>query len=156
LNIRHVLESDYLPVISVIDDWWGDRHMSDMLPKLFFQHFQDTSFVAECDGQIIGFLIGFVSQTYPGEAYVHFIGVHPEYRENGVAKSLYRIFFVTAHEKGCKVVRCVTSPVNKTSISFHIRMGFKVEKGTREIDGMQVTVDYDGKGQDRVLLAKAL
>lgn len=156
MNIRHVLESDYIPVMSVIDDWWGGRHMADMLPKLFFQHFQDTSFVAKRDGQIIGFLIGFVSQTYPAEAYVHFIGVHPEFRKNGVAKCLYRMFFETAHEKGCKVVRSVTSPVNKTSISFHIHMGFKIEKGTGEVDGVQVTVDYDGIGQDRVLFAKEL
>jgi hypothetical protein len=62
MNVRRVIESDYIPVISVIDDWWGGRHMADMLPKLFFKHFQDTSFVAEQDGQIIGILIGFVSQ----------------------------------------------------------------------------------------------
>jgi len=156
MNIRQVLESDYIPVISVIDDWWGGRHMADMLPKLFFQHFRDTSFVAESDGQMRGFLIGFVSQTYPTEAYVHFIGVHPEYRGNGVAKCLYRNFFATAYEKGCKVVRCVTSPVNETSISFHIRMGFRIEKGSNEIGGTQFTADYDGKGQDRVLFAKEL
>lgn len=156
MNLRHVLESDYFPVISVIDDWWGGRHMADMLPKLFFQHFRETSFVAEHSGQIIGFLIGFVSQTYPTEAYIHFIGVHPKYRNSGVAKRLYQMFYETVQEKGCEVVRCVTSPANKTSIAFHTRMGFQIEKGTGEVDGVQVTVNYDGKGQDRVLFIKDL
>lgn len=156
MNLRHVLESDYFPVISVVDDWWGGRHMADMLPKLFFQHFRETSFVAEHSGQIIGFLIGFVSQTYPTEAYIHFIGVHPEYRNSGVAKRLYQMFYETVKEKGCEVVRCVTSPANKTSIAFHTRMGFMIEKGTGEVDGVQVTVNYDGKGQDRVLFIKDL
>ncbi|GIM47283.1 hypothetical protein DNHGIG_28320 [Collibacillus ludicampi] len=87
--LRHVREFDYVPVISMIDDWRGGRHMADMLPKLFFQHFQDTSFVAERDDQIIGFLIGFVSQTYPNQAYIHFIGVHSEYRKVGIEKRLY-------------------------------------------------------------------
>jgi len=156
MNVRHVLESDYIQVISVIDDWWDGRHMVDMLPKLFFQHFQDTSFVAEQDGQIIGFLIGFVSQTYPTEAYIHFIGVHPDYWKDGVAKNLNQKFFEKVAEKGCNVVRCVTSPVNKTSIAFHTRMGFQMEKGNSQVDGVPVTVNYDGKGQDRVLFVKML
>ncbi|WP_261305943.1 GNAT family N-acetyltransferase [Paenibacillus andongensis] len=156
MNVRHVLESDYIPVISVINDWWGGRHMVDMLPKLFFQHFQDTSFVAEKDGLIIGFLVGFVSQTFPTVAYVHFIGTHPDCRKDGVAKNLYQMFFKKAREKGCKVVRCVTSPVNKTSIAFHTRMGFLIEEATGEVDGVPVTVNYDGIGQDRVLFVKEL
>lgn len=156
MNFRHVLESDYIPVISVIDDWWGGRHMADMLPKLFFQHFQDTSFIAEQDGQIIGFLIGLVSQTYPDQAYIHFIGVHPGSRRDGIAKHLYQMFFEKVQEKGCKAVHCVTSPVNRTSIGFHTRMGFQIEKGTGEIDGVLVSVNYDGKGQDRVLFVKQL
>jgi predicted GNAT superfamily acetyltransferase len=154
--LRHVRESDYVPVISVIDDWWGGRHMADMLPKLFFQHFQDTSFVAEKNDQIIGFLIGFVSQTYPNQAYIHFIGVHPEHRKVGIAKRLYDMFFDKVKKRGCNMVRCVTSPVNKTSIAFHTRMGFKIEKGNGEVDGVPVTINYAGKGQDRVLFVKEI
>ncbi|UUZ83722.1 GNAT family N-acetyltransferase [Paenibacillus sp. P26] len=130
--------------------------MADMLPKLFFQHFQDTSFIAEQEGQVIGFLIGFVSQTIPTEAYVHFIGVHPDCRKDGVAKDLYQMFFEKVREKGCNVVRCVTSPVNKSSIAFHTRMGFQIEKGTGEVDGIPVAINYDGIGQDRVLFVKEL
>ena len=35
--------------------------MADMLPKLFFVHFRQTSFVAGHGDSIAGFLIGFVS-----------------------------------------------------------------------------------------------
>jgi len=79
--IRHAEPSDYQPIIAVVDDWWGGRRMADMLPKLFFVHFQPTSFVAEHNGRIVGFVIGFVSQTFPEEAYIHFVGVHPEFRK---------------------------------------------------------------------------
>ncbi|MEJ8548791.1 GNAT family N-acetyltransferase [Brevibacillus borstelensis] len=156
MNIRHARESDYIPVISVIDDWWGGRHMADMLPKLFFQHFQNTSFVVEKDSEMIAFLIGFVSQTDPKQAYIHFIGVHPEYRKDGIAKRLYEMFSDKARERGCELIRCVTSPVNKTSIAFHTRMGFRIEKGNGEVDGISVFVNYDGKGQDRVLFLKEI
>ncbi len=43
--------SDYEPILSVLNDWWGGRNMSDMLPKLFFVHFRETSFVAESEGK---------------------------------------------------------------------------------------------------------
>jgi len=42
--------------------------MAAMLPKLFFVHFRSTSFAAVEDGEIVGFLIGFVSQTFPDQA----------------------------------------------------------------------------------------
>lgn len=47
---------------------------------------------------VIAFLIGFVSQTYPNEAYIHFIGVHPNYRKSGIAKRLYKTFFETVRQ----------------------------------------------------------
>ena len=51
--------------------------MVDMLPKLFFVHFRDTSFVAERNGELAGFLVGFLSQSEPDAAYVHFVGGQP-------------------------------------------------------------------------------
>jgi ribosomal protein S18 acetylase RimI-like enzyme len=154
--IRNVSPDDYHSIIHVLNDWWGGRQMADMLPKLFFIHFQETSFVAIDQEQIIGFLVGFVSQTYSDEAYIHFIGVHPEYRKQKIASKLYELFFEKVKEKGCQLVRCVTSPVNRTSIAFHTRMGFEIESGDRVIDGISVFSNYDGKGNDRVLFVKHL
>ena len=46
-QIRPLSTADYPFVISVIDQWWGGRQMADKLPRLFFEHFTDTSFAAE-------------------------------------------------------------------------------------------------------------
>ncbi len=154
--IRHAEPADYQPIISVVDAWWGGRRMTDMLPKLFFVHFRPTSFVAEHNGQIVGFVVGFVSQTFPEEAYIHFVGVHPEFRKTWLGKALYEKFFAAASALGCSTVRCVTSPVNKGSISFHRHMGFSAEEGDKIVDGAPVTKGYDGKGEDRVLFYKSL
>ncbi|HET7616742.1 MAG TPA: GNAT family N-acetyltransferase, partial [Bacillales bacterium] len=85
MNIRNVCETDYHNIIPVLNEWWGGRQMANMLQKLFFVHFQNTSFVAEEKDGVIGFLVGFVSQSQPGEAYIHFAGVHPDHRKEGVA-----------------------------------------------------------------------
>ena len=84
LEIRHAQPSDYGRVIGRVNAWWGGRDMAPMLPKLFFVHFEGTSYVVDDeDGQLAGFLIGFLSQSDPTEAYVHFMGVAPEHRGRG-------------------------------------------------------------------------
>ncbi|KOP79931.1 hypothetical protein AMS60_16440 [Bacillus sp. FJAT-21945] len=156
MKIRLVKGSDYYVISPLINKWWGGRQMSDMLPKLFFDHFTNTSFVVEKEGEIVGFLIGFLSQSYSNEAYIHFIGVHPEYRRHNIGKKLYNEFFNKVKQNGCKIVRCVTSPVNKVSIAYHTKMGFVIEKGDKTINGVSVNTDYDGPNQDRVLFVKEL
>jgi ribosomal protein S18 acetylase RimI-like enzyme len=143
--IRHAEPADYAEVIGVIDEWWGGRSMAAMLPKLFFVHFRDTSFVAEADGSIEGFLCGFRSQTFPDEAYIHFVGVAPEKRGDGLGRELYERFYASVAPRG--VVRAVTSPVNERSVAFHRALGFEVER---------VNENYDGRGESRVLLRKLL
>jgi ribosomal protein S18 acetylase RimI-like enzyme len=135
-------------VIGRINVWWGGRDMAPMLPKLFFIHFDGTSFVAEGnDGELVGFVCGFLSQAADDEAYIHFVGVDPEQRGEGLGRALYERFFDEVAANGRNVVRCVTSPVNQRSVAFHESLGFEVER---------TVPDYDGPGEDRVLLVKRL
>jgi GNAT superfamily N-acetyltransferase len=66
----------------------GGRPMADTLPRLFFGHFTDTSFAAGRDGRLAGFLAGFIAQSRPGEACIHFAGVDPARRGNGLGRLL--------------------------------------------------------------------
>ena len=154
IGIRLVEPSDYPSIISVVNEWWGGRNMADMLPKLFFVHFRQTSFVAMQGENIVGFLVGFVSQTFRNEAYIHFAGVHPAFRKNGIGSALYEHFFEAIKKTDCTVVRCVTSPINKGSVSFHQRLGFQMEPSKKVIEGIPVAENYDGRGGDRVLFYK--
>lgn len=149
-RLRHAEPLDHLPIASQLDRWWGGRQMMDMLPRLFFTHFRPTTFVAEADGQLVGFIAGFISQTDSEIGYVHFIGVDPAWRSSGLGETLYRAFFTVARSAGCRVVRAVTSPVNRGSVAFHQRIGFVVLPGDREVDGVPYTSDYDGPGRDCV------
>lgn len=156
LQIRQLSSGDYPYLISVVDQWWGRRRVADMLPRLFFQHFTDTSFAAERDGRLTGFLVGFVSQSQRDEAYIHFVGVDPAERGNGLGRLLYEAFFEAARTRGCVLVRSVTSPVNRGSIEFHRRMGFEPEAGDAVVDGVPVSSNYDGRGGDRVRFLRSL
>jgi ribosomal protein S18 acetylase RimI-like enzyme len=155
-QIRHLEEDDHKAIISVMKDWWGGRDLSGLLPRLFFQHFKLTSFVLEDQGRIIGFLVGFLSQTYPGEAYIHFAGIDPEYQRQGLGRILYDHFFEIVKGFGRTTVRAITSPVNKTSIAFHTGLGFTIEDKGQGQDGVPVYPDHDGRDGARVLFKKEL
>ncbi len=121
-----------------------------MLPKLFLNHFNPTSLVIEKGGQMIGFM----SPALKNEAYVHFMGIHPDFRHKGLGKMLYDRFFDICRHHNRTVIRACTSPVNKGSVAFHQKIGFKVESGDDLSDGIPVTRDYNHSGDHKVRFTK--
>ncbi|MER5393162.1 GNAT family N-acetyltransferase [Saccharopolyspora sp. NPDC002686] len=161
IDLRTAEEADHPRIVAAIQRWWTDsrspeaaRELSLLVPRLFLQHFGGTSFVAERDGRMAGFLIGFASADRAAEAYVHFVGVDPELRRSGLARRLYGEFFAAAARAGRTRVHCITSPANTGSIAFHRSMGFELIAGDAEIGGIPVHRDYDGPGHDRVCFAR--
>jgi predicted GNAT superfamily acetyltransferase len=146
LTVRAARPADYDAIIAVVDDWWG-RAMSAGLPRLFLDHFFDTSLIAEHDGELAGFLIGFMSAAQPQQAYIHYLAVAPAWRRSGLARRLYEQFFDRARHDGRTVVKAITSPQNATSIAYHRAMGFTVSDPVK---------DYDGPSLDRVVFAREI
>ena len=154
--IRRLEPADYDAVTSRLELWWGGRPVGGSLPRLFFDHFHATSLAAEFGGELVGFLVGFLSPGRPQEAYIHFVGVSPDHRRRGAARAMYERFFDLAREQGRSTVRCLTSPVNLASIAYHTSMGFEIEPGDVIVDGVARRFDYDGPGVDRVLFVRRL
>ena len=146
LAVRAARPADFDTIIAVADDWWG-RAMSAGLPRLFLDHFFDTSLIAEHDGELAGFLIGFMSAAQPQQAYIHYLAVAPAWRRSGLARRLYEQFFDRARRDGRTVVKAITSPQNATSIAYHRAMGFTVSDPVK---------DYDGPSLDRVVFAREI
>jgi ribosomal protein S18 acetylase RimI-like enzyme len=161
---RRPTADDHGRVQEALGSWWGDlggaagrTQRALLVPRLFLQHFGNTSTIVEdAEGRLTAFLIGFLSQARPDVAYVHFVGVDPELQRSGMGRLLYRWFFAVATARGAREVRCVTSPENVASRAFHARMGFLIEPGDRDVDGVPVQLDYDGPGLDRVSFVRPL
>lgn len=47
MQTRNIVVEVYTKVSNVLNDWWAGRSMTHLLPRLFFEHFQPTSFVIE-------------------------------------------------------------------------------------------------------------
>lgn len=145
-DIRPARAADYDAIAAVVDDWWG-RPVLPYLPRLFLDHFHRTSLIAEAPDGLNGFLVGIVSPSELDQAYIHFVGVRPRARDQGLARTLYDRFFRIARSHDRYVVKAITSPVNHASIAFHQRLGFRVAGPVR---------DYNGPGQDLITFERVI
>ena len=159
-EISELKETDFAYISENLDSWWGGRNMVPMLPKLWFKDFSETSFVIRDENlRPIAFLVGYISQVDKTKAYVHFIGVDPKHRSDGLGRSLYEAFTTRALSLGASYIEAVTSPANTTSLRFHEAIGFMAKEPSgslvfpTEASGHK---DFDGIGEDRVLLSKRI
>jgi ribosomal protein S18 acetylase RimI-like enzyme len=155
LEFRSAGPRDAAAIAAAIDAWWA-RHLRHFVHPLFLEHFGDTCLVVEDGGQLVAFLVGMLSQRHPGSAYVHFMGVHPDYRRLGLGRELYVRFFALAGERGATVIEAETGAFNAQSIAFHGRLGFTFEDGDDVVDGVPITRDVHGTGDDVVLFSLRL
>jgi ribosomal protein S18 acetylase RimI-like enzyme len=143
---RMARPGDYDAIAAVMNDWWG-RPIQNALPRLFLDHFYRTSLVVDGDSGPLAFLVGILSPSDPDQAYIHFVGVCPGARQQGLARQLYQEFFALARGDGRRLAHAITAPVNTGSIAFHRSMGFTVTGPV---------ADYDGPGRDYMVFERQL
>jgi len=157
--LRRPVEADHPRLVGRVDEWWGGRKLHQLLPRLWLQHFTGTSWVAEdADGQLVGFLVGFLSPDRPGEAYIHMVATSPNHRGAGIGRLLYERFFEDVRARGARRVTAITWPGNRVSVGFHRAMGFTPTEGpgTQNLYGTPAYPDYDADGDDRVVFSREL
>jgi GNAT superfamily N-acetyltransferase len=156
---RRPVEADYPGLVRVMNDWWGDRKMDFLLPRLWLQHFTGTSWLAEtADGGLAGFLVGFHSPDHPEVAYCRLIGTNPNLRRRGLGRRLYEHLFDDARRAGRHEIRAITWPGNRSSIAFHRALGFDLVDGpgAQNLYGVPAFAGYDFEREDRAILVRSL
>src|ERR1044071_601997 len=103
-ELRPLEPGDRRRIASVVDEWWG-RPLGGLLPRPFFTEFRNTSFVVERDGELVAFLVGFLSQSNPEDAYIHAVAVAPTWRRRGLGPLLYERFVEVARRHGRTRIR---------------------------------------------------
>lgn len=154
VKIRNSIPSDHKKVLSVSLDWWNGRDLRKNAQRIFFDHFSNTLLIAEYKNEIISFLIGYLSQSEPEEAYIHLGGVHPDMRKLGLGRLLYGQFFDVCSNHGRSICRSCTSIENRKSIEFHECIGFSIEPGDGDIYGIPVLYGSNKDHPPTVLFMK--
>jgi ribosomal protein S18 acetylase RimI-like enzyme len=157
LTFRRPTEDDHRRIVGVVDEWWGGRRMRALLPRLWFQHFTGTSWIAvDENGRLAGFVVAFISQDDPATGYVHMVAADPNRRRAGIGRALYQHVFDDLGSRGVRLVKAITWPGNRQSVAFHSSIGFRIDDGpgTQNLYGTPAYPDYDGDGEDRVVFTR--
>lgn len=145
MKTRGITKADFDYIVSVLDRWWGGPSGERAHPVYFYELGNDA-LIAEEDGEIIGFLLGFVTPSAPPVGYVHLVGIHPDQRRHGVGKELYEEFMERCRAAGAEQLKAITTVGNDGSVRFHVALGFGVEE----------VADYAGEGRARLVFTKTL
>jgi GNAT superfamily N-acetyltransferase len=145
VQIRKITKADFDQIVEVIDRWWGGP-IATLAHPIFFYELGDNALIAEEDGRLIGFMLGFIVFKEPKTGYVHLVGIHPEFRRRGVGRALYEAFTERCRSLGCKRLKAITTAGNEASIRFHEGVGWKSE----EVE------DYAGANRKRMVFTRDL
>lgn len=144
-QIRHATPADIAAIVAIekesfIDPW----EQAVFLEALTY--YPTTYFVAECDGAVVGFVVGGLEDT--GEnIYGHLcnLGVSPRYRRRGIAKLLVNR---VEHQFALELATGVQLEVrvsNTAAQQFYRRMRY------REVFGIE---HYYANGEDAIVMMK--
>jgi ribosomal protein S18 acetylase RimI-like enzyme len=145
MQTRGITKADYDEIVTQMDHWWGGPAGVKPLP-IFYYEFGEHALIVEEAGSMIGFLLGFVTEGHPRVAYVHLIGIHPQYRRRGVARMLYEEFAKRAESRGAAKMKAITTAGNEGSVEFHRALGFGIEE----------VPNYAGPGFGRYVFTREL
>jgi L-amino acid N-acyltransferase YncA len=124
--LRTVTIADLAEILDQLEDFWQEgRDMGFLHQALYVHEFGETSVLAERDGRIAGYLLGFLAPG--GYGYIHAVGVRAEERGRGLGRLMYERFATLAEARGAKSLKAITAPENSDSRAFHLAVGFTEE-----------------------------
>jgi GNAT superfamily N-acetyltransferase len=123
--LRPITIPDLATILGELEDFWSeDRDMGFLHQALYVHEFGGTSVLAEQDGRILAYLLGFISQASDG--YIHAVAVRREARGRGLARELYERFEELASARGAVGLKAITGPENSGTRAIHEALGFSV------------------------------
>jgi GNAT superfamily N-acetyltransferase len=145
MDVSPLTKTRWDGIVRVIDAWSGGLSRSLAHP-MFLYELGDMARVVERDGELMGFLLGFLTPQSPPVGYIHLVGVNPDHRRHGVGRFLYAWFEAEARSRGCRHVKAITTMGNEGSMRFHQAIGWDAHE----------IADYAGPGMPRIVFSKAL
>jgi L-amino acid N-acyltransferase YncA len=143
--LRTVTIPDLAEILDELSDFWQEgREMGFLHQALYVHEFGETSVLAEEDGRILGYLLGFLAPG--GYGYIHAVAVRGEARGRGLGRLMYERFAELATERGAHSLKAITAPENSESRAFHAAVGFSEDP----VDG------YSPSGGTRIVFRRPL
>lgn len=160
MRIRKATQEDFLKVHQFTSGCPPMENYPEHVYKIILRYFGDYCFIAENEGQIIGFAMGIVPQSLPGTFFLWEVGVAPSYQRRGIGGILVREVENEVRKKGLTRIELTIDPVNIPSQKLFEKMGYKniSEKvgKTIEVEGKLAVRDYYKPGRHFMVYEKRI
>ncbi|OLD54583.1 hypothetical protein AUI46_08085 [archaeon 13_1_40CM_2_52_13] len=128
-NIERIIVNEYLQYLKET----GDKDSIERwITPQYFNHYvgTETSFVAETDGKLVGFILAQPTSYIQGakrEIWLEYIAVLPETRKKGIGSRLISKAVNHARSHGVKLLYTTLNPNNSGSSRLLVKHGFEVK-----------------------------
>lgn len=159
-SIRNATEEDFMSVHEFISDFRQLENYSEHVYKILLRYFSSSSFIAERDSDIIGFVMGFRSQDDKDIFFLWQIGVDSGAQGEGVGTNLLKRIEQQARVMGCEKIELSVDPKNIPSQRLFQKCNYnnisEREGETVEINGNIAVKDYYKPGSHFTLFGKKI
>jgi GNAT superfamily N-acetyltransferase len=158
--VRHPTEADLPDLDERLRDWREERPGRGGPGRTWFRHHAGTAWLAEASGERrpLGLVLGFRSADRPEVAVIHVVAVDPTYRRRGIGRDLVERFAAPLAAAGATALEATCRPDARIALAFFAALGFEPQPGpgSSRLYGVAAFPDWDGPGEDRVLLVRAV
>ena len=160
LTIRTAIEKDFLNIWGFVRNCKPLESYGAHFYRIMLRYFGDSCFIAEQDGEIVGFILGFETQRHPGSYFLWQIGVHPKFQGQGIGAKILAHMEDETRRKGCVRIEVTIDPENCPSQKLFEKIGFSnvsnKEGETIKVEGNLAVKDYYDIGRHFMLYEKTL
>ncbi len=177
-TVRHPTEDDLAGLEGRLRDW-SEQHGSIGPGRAWSRNVAATSWLAVTNsadadaaatnpadagepgaaeaGRPLGILLGLAS-SHAGEASIQRIAVDPEFRRRGIGRALVDRFSDAQERSGASRLTAACRPDDRPALAFFSALGFRPNAGpgSRKLYGVPAFEDWEGPGEDRVLLERLI
>jgi len=130
VTIRRMTDEDLPKVNEISHSLFGKERVSTW-PQAAAVHWKEhrptLNFVADHDGQVVGFLLGGIRRArrmIPLAGWIDVMGIHPDYQRKGIGRGLVEAFTEECKKSGAAISVAIKKN-DKPLKKFFAKMGFR-------------------------------
>jgi diaminobutyrate acetyltransferase len=160
ITIRRTTENDFLEVYNFVSKCKPLENYFEHFYKIMLRYFGNTCFIAEFKKDIIGFIMGCISQVDPKTMFIWQIGVFSKFRGNEIGAMLLKELEKTAKGSNCERIELTIDPENISSQKFFEKQDYQnISQGEGDVIdvlGKTAVKDYYKPSRHFILYEKKL